>query len=75
MAEEREELLNKEIEGFEDELRHLGEKLEELSGVACSFGACVFDPEMQDVEEKIAEVQKRKKILADVIQSLKECGV
>ncbi|OFW56497.1 MAG: hypothetical protein A2W01_03550 [Candidatus Solincola sediminis] len=75
MASEREEMLNGEMETFEQELRRLASKLGEISGVDCNFGACVFDPQMNDVEEKIAEVQKRKQILAEVMESLKNCGV
>jgi hypothetical protein len=75
MANEKEELLNKEIEGYEEELRVLAGKLQEIAGVDCSFGACVFDPEMQDVEERLAEMQKRKKILGDVMDSLEQCKI
>jgi len=75
MANEKEELLNKEIASYEEELRVLAGKLQELAGVDCSFGACVFDPEMQDVEAKLAELQKRKKVLAEVMESLKQCGI
>jgi hypothetical protein len=75
MASEKEELLNKEIEDYEEELQVLAGKLQELAGVDCSFGACVFDPEMQDVETKLAEMEKRKKILAEVMKSLKQCGI
>jgi prefoldin subunit 5 len=74
MASDREEMLNGEIEAFEEELKQLAVRLEEISGVDCNFGACVFDPAMNDIEDKIAEVQKRKKILNDVLQSLEACG-
>ena len=75
MANEKEDLLNKEIEGYEDELKVLAGKLQELAGVDCSFGACVFDPEMEDVEARLAEMEKRKKVLAEVMDSLKQCGI
>ena len=74
MASDREEMLNGELEAFEEELKQLAVRLEEISGVDCNFGACVFDPAMNDIEDKIAEVQKRKKILNDVLQSLEACG-
>jgi hypothetical protein len=73
MANEKEELLNKEMEDYEDQLIVLANKMQELAGVDCSFGACVFDPEMQDVEDKLAEVEKRKKILGDVMETLDKC--
>jgi hypothetical protein len=75
MAEEQEKLLQEEIAAFDEELKQLAEKLEELAGVDCSFGACVLDPAMTDTEEKLAEVQKRRKIAAEIIDSLKACGV
>lgn len=75
MAGEKEELLNKEIEDYEEELKVVAGKLQELAGVDCSFGACVFDPEMQDVETRLAELDKRKKILGEVMKNLKQCGV
>jgi hypothetical protein len=75
MANEKEELLNKEIEAYEDELAVVAGKLQELAGVDCSFGACVFDPEMQDVEAKLADLDKRKKILGEVKDSLEQCDI
>ena len=75
MANEKEELLQKEIAGYEEELKVLAGKLQELAGVDCSFGACVFDPEMQDVEARLAEIEKRKKVIAEVMDSLKQCGI
>ncbi len=75
MANEKEELLNKEIEDYEEELRVVAGKLQEIAGVDCSFGACVFDPEMQDVESRLAELDKRKKVLGEVMESLRNCGV
>lgn len=75
MTGEKEELLNREIKDYEEKLKVLAGKLQELAGVDCSFGSCVFDPEMKDVEEKLAELGKRKKILDDVIESLKQCGI
>lgn len=74
MADEKEELLQKEIADYEEQLKVLASKLQELAGVDCSFGACVFDPEMKTVEEKLAELEKRKKTLQDIMESLKQCG-
>jgi hypothetical protein len=75
MADEKEELLNKEIADYEEELRSVAGKLQELAGVDCNFGACVFDPEMQDVEAKLADLEKRKKVLGEVKESLRKCEV
>lgn len=73
MADEKEELLEKEIAELEEQTKVLAEKVERLVGVDCSFGACIFDPEMREAEEKIAEVQKRKKSLQDLLDHLETC--
>jgi len=73
MANEKEELLNKEIEEYENQLNVLASKMQELAGVDCSFGACVFDPEMKEVEDKLAEVEKRKKVLGEVMETIDKC--
>ncbi|RJP30028.1 MAG: hypothetical protein C4536_10675 [Actinobacteria bacterium] len=75
MASEKEELLDQEIAAYEDELAVVASKLQELAGVDCSFGACVFDPEMEDVEAKLADLEKRKKVLAEVKDSLEKCDI
>ena len=74
MANEREELLNEEIAAYEEELKLVAVKLQEIAGVDCSFGACVFDPEMKDVEAKLAELEKRKKGLQEIKESLESCA-
>ncbi len=73
MADEKEELLQKEIADYEEKLRVLASKLQELAGVDCNFGSCVFDPEMKTVEEKLADLQRRKKTLQEIMESLKQC--
>ncbi len=73
MAEDKEKLLNEEIAAYEEQLKQVAVKMQELMGTDCSFGACVFDPEMQDTEAKLAELERRKKALAEVIKALKEC--
>ena len=75
MANEKEELLFEEIAAYEEELRVVASRLQEVAGVDCSFGACVFDPEMQDVEAKLAELERRKRGLLEVKESLERCGI
>lgn len=73
MADEREAYLQKQIDELEEETKKLAEHMEELAGMDCNFGTCIFDPKMEDVEAKIAEVQKRKKMVESMVKSLKEC--
>lgn len=75
MADEREALLQKQIDELEEQIKVLAVKLEEVMGVDCNFGACVFDPEMSDAEAKMAEVQKRKKTLEKIISDLEACEI
>lgn len=74
MASEQEDFLQKQIDALDEQIKTLAEKLEEEMGISCEFGACVFDPEMDSIEQKIEEVQRRKKMLEAMEKSLKECG-
>ncbi len=71
---EQEKLLQKEMAELDEQTAKLAEKFESLAGMDCDFGACVFDPEMSSVEQKIAEVQRRKKLLEGMIAHLESCG-
>lgn len=70
---ERDEYLNSELEALDQETARLAQKFQALAGIDCSFGACVFDPEMDTVEKKIAEVQRRKQLLEGMIAHLESC--
>jgi chaperonin cofactor prefoldin len=73
MADEREELLNQQIAELEEQTAVIAERLEEVMGVDCNFGACIFDPAMTNIEEKLAAVQKRKANMEKIIKDLKAC--
>lgn len=73
MADEREEILNQEIANLEEKTKELAARLQEVVGVDCSFGACIFDPEMTDIEDKISNVQSRKETLEKIMNDVKEC--
>jgi prefoldin subunit 5 len=70
---EEEEVLKKEIAELDEKTRELAEKFESLAGIDCDFGSCIFDPEMQSVQDRIAEVQRRKKLLEGVMAHLEGC--
>lgn len=70
---EREKYLQQQIDDLDEQIKQLAEKMEEEMGISCDFGACVFDPEMDSIEQKIEEVQRRKKMLETMEKSLKEC--
>jgi hypothetical protein len=73
MPEETEALLRKEIEDLEEQTKVLAERLEELVGVDCSFGSCVFDPSMTAIEDRLDAVKQRKKTLEKIISDLDAC--
>ena len=73
MADERRELLDKEVAALEEQTRVLAERMQELAGIDCASGSCIFDPAMDDVEAKIADVQKRKVTLAEIKEALDSC--
>jgi chaperonin cofactor prefoldin len=70
---EEEAVLNEELDKLNDQTAKLAEKFEALAGIDCDFGECIFDPEMDSLEKKIAEVQRRKKILEGMIEHLESC--
>lgn len=71
---EEEEILTKQIEELDATTRQLADKFEALAGMQCSFGECVFDPEMDDLQNKLAEVQRRKSLLEGMIEHLESCA-
>lgn len=47
--------------------------MQELVGIDCASGACVFDPAMEDVEAKLADLQKRKVVLTEIKEAIDSC--
>lgn len=70
---ERDEMLDSQMAELEEETKKLAERMQELVGIDCNSGACVFDPALNDVEAKIEEVQKRKKTLEKIKDALDSC--
>lgn len=73
MADEKDELLESATAELEEQTRELAVRMQELVGIDCASGACVFDPAIQDVEAKIADVQKRKATLEEIREALNSC--
>jgi hypothetical protein len=70
---EEQEVLDKELAALDDETARLADRFQQLAGMDCDFGECVFDPTMDSVQARIAEVQRRKKILEGMIEHLESC--
>jgi prefoldin subunit 5 len=71
--EEQKNVLEGQIEALNEDIKELGYKLEGILDVGCSLGACTFDPEADDVQEKIKEVQRKRAILERLRDNLDSC--
>ena len=67
------EFLDKEIEGIDENIKKLGYQLSELLDTACSFGICVFDPEINNVQEKIQVEEEKKSLFQNLKKHLDFC--
>jgi predicted RNase H-like nuclease (RuvC/YqgF family) len=71
--EDQKNVLEGQIEALNEDIKELGYKLEGILDVGCSLGVCAFDPEVDDVQEKIKEVQKKRAILERLRDNLDSC--
>ena len=71
--EDEEKLLQKQIDDLEDQQLKLAEKMEQIAGIDCTFGSCVFERNIDSVELKLEEVQRRRKAIESIMRTLKEC--
>ena len=69
MEEER-ELLLKQIDSLNDEIKNLAYKLGGLLDVDCNLGVCSYNPDADDLQETMKEVQKRKALLQKKIHGI-----
>lgn len=70
---DKEELLQCQMDELEKQQLELTEKMEQIAGIDCTFGACLFDKRIDSVELKLEDVQRRKKAIESMMKSLKEC--
>ena len=71
--EDEKKMLEKQIENLNEEIKNLGYELGGLLNVDCSFGVCSFDPEAEDLQDKLKEVSERKALLEKIKKNLKSC--
>lgn len=74
MANEMENFLNKEIGVQEEQMRRLAARMEELAGIDCPLGVCVFDARMLDTEHELDETQHRKEVIEGALRTLRQHG-
>ena len=69
---EEEEILKEEMVELDKKTRELAYKLREIAGIDCEFGEYVHDDEMGEIEGRLAEVQRRKKLLEGILEHLEK---
>jgi len=71
--ENEKKMLEKQIESLNEEIKNLGYELSGLLNVDCSFGVCVYDPEVENLQDKLKEVNERKALLEKIKKNLRSC--
>jgi len=64
------EILDREIEKINHEIKTLSYKLSELLNVDCNLGVCSFDPEVDNIQDKMKEIDEKKKLLLFLKENL-----
>ena len=70
---EDKKILEKEIKKLNEKIKNLGYELSALLNVDCSFGVCSYDPEVDDLEDKMEEIQEKKALLERLMKNIKSC--
>ena len=74
MTDERLDMLDDELRGYEQQKRVLAMKMEELADIDCPLGVCVYDPRMQDLQSQMMHIQHRMDMVSDVMTILRQHG-
>jgi hypothetical protein len=69
------ELLKKQIDSLNDEIKTLAYKLGGLLDVDCNLGVCSYNPEADNLQETMKEVQKRKTLLEKIMKGIDSCDL
>ena len=69
------ELLQKQIDSLNDEIKTLAYRLGGLLDVDCNLGVCSYNPEADNLQDKMKEVQERKALLQKILQGLDSCDL
>lgn len=63
-------LLQKEIDELNNQIKKLAYRLGGVLDVDCNLGVCSYDPEADDLQKKMTEVQERKALLEKLMGNL-----
>lgn len=72
--EEDRELLEGQIKQLNEQLSTLAYRLGGLLDIDCNMGVCAYNPEVDDLQEKMKEVQKKKELLERLSSNLDSCA-
>ena len=72
-VENQQKMLAEQIENLNEEIKNLGYQLSGLLNVDCSFGVCSYDPEAENLQDKLKEVNERKELLEQIKRNLRAC--
>jgi uncharacterized protein YlaN (UPF0358 family) len=75
MADERVAMLSIELNSWEQRLRVLAVRMEELASVDCPLGECILDPRMDDLQEELSDALHHREMIKDVLRILERSGV
>ena len=64
------EILSMEIEKINREIKDLSYQLSELLNVDCNLGVCSFDPQVDNIQDKMKEIEEKKKLLLFLKENL-----
>lgn len=66
-------VMQEQINSLNEEIRDLAYKLRGLLDVDCNMGVCSYNPDADDLQEKMREVQKKKELLERIRINLDSC--
>lgn len=65
-------LLQKEIDELNNRIKQLAYRLGGVLDVDCNLGVCSYDPNVDDLHQKMKEVQDRKILLEKLMANLED---
>ena len=72
--EEDKKIMEKEILNLNKQIKKLGNDLNRLLNIDCNLGVCVYDPRSDNIQDKIKEVQDKKKLIERLLKNISSCS-
>ena len=68
--EEDKKLMEKEIASLNEQIKKFGNDLNRVLNIDCDLGVCVYDPRVDNIREKIKEVQEKKELIERLLKNI-----